>query len=294
MIKKNISLSYINFIILIYGFVFLALIQNCEYRINNLSQKEIFANSGGLSLINDSDRSSQISGGVHVDKDNFADRGGLTKDGDVDVKVAKDGNNENNNSTNTQNSNNKQTRKARIFVTNRMFYGGFAPYYSKGGVSTADKACNDPNETAKPVGSEKYKALIGEVGVRVICVRSFCVRNNISIDSPLQANTTYLRSDGVTPIGETNEAGIFDDNLLNSFENTANTDRFKVYWTGLKRDWTVNDRANCKNFSTNSQYQIGSASDTLNSTFYNDVHNVLESEDKLCSVKHALVCVEQN
>ena len=293
MIKKNISISYINFIILIYCFVFLALIQNCFYRKNNLNQKEFSAQSSRLSLINDSDGSSQISGGVHVDKDNLADRGGLTKSGGVDGKIAKLAKVDNNkDTTHTQNSNKKTKRKLRIFVTNRMFYGGFAPYYSTGGVSTADLACNDQNETAKPVGKEKYKALIGVVGVRVICNRSFCAMNNIPIDSPLQANTTYVRSDGVTPLGETNEAGIFDDNLLNSFESASPL--IKVYWTGLKRDWTVNDRANCQNFSSNSPSQRGSASDTTNLTLSNDIHNILESVDLQCSVKNNLICVEQN
>ena len=312
--NKNFSLSLINFILLNYIFVFLALIQNCDYKINKFNKKEFLTdNSGGLSL---------ISGEVQFKGGKVTNRKGLIKSGDVEgnnadninnvknaknadninnVKNAKNADNinnanndSNNDTTYTQNLNKKPKRKLRIYVTNRWFYGNFAPYYSTGGVSSADKACNDPNETAKPVGKAKYKALIGVTGVRVICVKSFCEKNNIPIDSPLQPNTSYVRSDGVTPIGVTNEAGIFVDNLSNSFDDASGSSYIKVYWTGLKRDWTVNDNANCQNFSTNSPSQRGSSSDTTNSTINNDVHNIIESVDIQCSVRNNLICVEQN
>jgi len=114
---------------------------------------------------------------------------------------------------------------------------------SIGGVSAADSSCN--TDPAKPNGT--YKAVLVDTTTRVACTTANCSSGSGEhIGWVLYSNYQYMRSDGVTPIFTTNQAGInVGPAATNSIDGTTNN-----YWTGLQANWTTDPTNRCNGWMT--------------------------------------------
>jgi hypothetical protein len=171
----------------------------------------------------------------------------------------------------------------RIFVTAEDHYGDFANDPNLIGNNWTEKAddfCNVDNNTPE---TGYYKALLVDGVTRDAVTLS---------DWVLQPNTKYYQSDGITLIGETNSASIFNV-ISSSLENPIDVPPgfASEIWTGIAdaTDFSADDQ-NCNNWSS---HDIGSTGrigwyDQTGSTAFS-VTAVIAS----CSIFMPIYCVEQ-
>ncbi|MCE9501611.1 MAG: DUF1554 domain-containing protein [Leptospira sp.] len=119
---------------------------------------------------------------------------------------------------------NRDFRKL-IFISNSTLTG------NTGGIPGADSICN--SDSAKPVNTGTYKALIVNPAIRVASVTADI--GDGQVDWVLLPNQLYTRTDG-TVIMTTNSASIyvFGPNMTNAIGTTG-----AALWTGLNTDWTA-------------------------------------------------------
>ncbi len=128
----------------------------------------------------------------------------------------------------------------------RMLSG--VTYGNMGGVAGADALCASAYDAS-------YKALIvADTGnpstSRIACTSSNCGTGGLSehVDWVLSPNTTYVRSDGTTVIGTTNEYGIFTGTLTNYIDGGGYPPM-----TGLSgTTWMVNSGNTCSDWTSSS------------------------------------------
>ncbi|HRP68232.1 MAG TPA: DUF1554 domain-containing protein [Turneriella sp.] len=169
----------------------------------------------------------------------------------------------------------------RIFLETNLgagFTGNFVDVFG------ADAKCQASFD--KP-SSGIYKALISDDPVRRVCTTANCsgaTGMEQSKDWVLYPNQQYMRADGVTPIGMTNAAGIFDATLMNAIEPTKTP---SAVWTGFALSSWLVDVATCNKWTQTSGYygRVGDATLPENVAFSNT--------QKSCTELASLYCVEQ-
>lgn len=157
-------------------------------------------------------------------------------------------------------------------VTNKKIFLSAATHNGNfGGAASADALCAvDAN---LPSGGGTYKALIADIN-----------RQAPSTDWPLQASTTYTRSDGTTIIGTTTSGRIFTFPLTNSISNLN-----VIVRTGLDIAWANNASSNCLDWTSSNAMETGSTgvADQITSSAI----GLLTGLD--CSNAYKFYCVEQ-
>ena len=122
----------------------------------------------------------------------------------------------------------------KIFITELAYTGNL------GGTSGADALCNA--DASKPAGDSLYSALIGTA------------TRYIGYDWPLAGNQLYVRADGTTPIGITDEYGVLPSNLTNSISD-AEYFNYRV-WTGLDDSLVNIAGVNCIDFTSDGSWWV--------------------------------------
>jgi hypothetical protein len=135
---------------------------------------------------------------------------------------------------------NRDHRKL-IFTSNTTTTG------NTGGISGADSICN--SDSAKPVNTGTYKALIVNLGIRVASVTADV--GDGQLDWVLLPNQLYTRTNGIV-IMTTNSSGIhvFGPNLTSAIGISG-----AAIWTGLNTDWTTS--GGCVNWTDGSAGPFG-------------------------------------
>lgn len=179
------------------------------------------------------------------------------------------------------------TCSQRVMFLSDTTYDGNLQGAAISGVVGADAKCAaDPQCPAGFV----CKAMLGAT---LIQERTACTTANCSggpsehVDWVLLPSTAYVRPDGSTVVGITNENAIFEFDLNNGLSDTQ-----QFAWTGLNRDWTTHF-FKCFSWTSNSgisdQGEAGDAS-AINNTFL-DFYNF--TGDPLCNTLEHLICVAQ-
>ncbi len=168
-----------------------------------------------------------------------------------------------------------------------LYYAAITSRTSFTDIASADEYCdtNKPNAG----GIVTAKALLTGSSRRA-CSTPNCLGGELSAeqqDWPLRPNTTYVRSDGTTIIGTTNESALFDD--LNAAIVDTGGGSVQA-WTGLNgaaggwTDWTT--AANCSDWGDTTGALVGWAGrpNTLDAAFASSQPN--------CGFGLGLYCVE--
>lgn len=158
------------------------------------------------------------------------------------------------------------------------YFGG-----NLGGISGADSKCNDADDANMPNAALTYKAMIVSSTTRRACSTGNCSGGTSEhIDWALDINKTYLRGDGTTLIGTTNEGGIFEFPIENSFDPLNNS-----IWTGLSFEWT-NAGNTCTAWTSNSS---GVSGRIAGSGFTHDA--AISFSNSTCDIPRRIYCVSQ-
>ncbi|MBV6492372.1 MAG: hypothetical protein LDLANPLL_00365 [Turneriella sp.] len=151
-------------------------------------------------------------------------------------------------------------------------------------VSGADAKCQASPDKPSP---GVYKALISDDPARRVCTTANCsgaTGMEQSINWVLYPNQQYMRADGITPIGMTNAAGIFNSALVNAIELTKTP---SAVWTGFALSTWLVDTATCNKWTGTGGFsgRVGNANQTANVAFSNTQQD--------CATAASLYCVEQ-
>jgi len=172
-----------------------------------------------------------------------------------------------------------------IMFLSENTYDGNLKGATSSGIAGADEKCAADSQC--PAGFT-CQAMLGATLIqeRTACSTANCAGGpSEHVDWVLSPSTAYLRTDGTTVVGITNENAIFDFDLDNGL-----VDAQQFAWTGLNRDWTTHF-LKCFSWTSNSgitdQGEAGDAS-AINNTFL-DFYNF--TGDPLCNTLHPLVCV---
>lgn len=164
----------------------------------------------------------------------------------------------------------------RIYMANNPVFGNVT-------LSTADTNCN--SDINRP-SSGTYKAMLVS-STRRACSNSFCFTGvGENLNWVFKASTNYVRVDGTTLIGKTNDAGIFWDGNSITLKNGFSTASQPI-WSGMNSDFT-NSSNNCTNWTSNSvgiQGQYGISNLTSS--------GALNISSATCNNIGFLICVEQ-
>jgi hypothetical protein len=173
------------------------------------------------------------------------------------------------------------TMRKKMFVTKSSFSGVelISPM-------NADKLCN--SDSNKPNGGGLYKALIGSSDpARYACKHLGACLAGETEDWVLQANTLYVKADGVTPIAKSQANQTFAFNLSNAI--AIPTDPSTFAWTGLLSTFAVNSQLTCENWKIN--YYGGTGMIKNVDTKAIDTTDTSDLLD--CANKYPIYCVEQ-
>lgn len=163
-----------------------------------------------------------------------------------------------------------------MYVTNSLYDGNL------GGVAGADAKCN--SDSAKPIPTATYKALLVDGGTRAACTTANCSGGpSEHTDWVLKPTQNYYNVAGDV-IETTNVNGLFPNNLLNTIKPSS----FNYSWTGLFIDWTTHS-SHCNGWTdnTNSSQGLAGKHDMINGngSFNNSAFN--------CDFTIPLYCVQQ-
>lgn len=150
-----------------------------------------------------------------------------------------------------------------------------------GAIAEADRLCN---EDANKPNDSQYKALLVHGTDRVACTTAGC-SGGVSehVDWVLAPRVHYLRPDGATIVGTTNDLGLWPFPLTNSYEGDY-PGVGALLWTGLESDWTSG--ATCGGWSDHLQYgQVGRPDRTDGQALNHEAYS--------CTAAFRLICVEQ-
>lgn len=163
-----------------------------------------------------------------------------------------------------------------IFVTNTLYDGNL------GGVAGADARCN--SDSAKPIPTATYKALLVDGATRIACTSGGCSTGSTEhTDWVLKPNQSYYNVAGDV-IAATDVNGLFPNNLTNSIKPLSSN----YSWTGLFIDWTTHS-SHCNGWTDNTNSSYGAAGKhdkTINNGSFND--SAIQ-----CDSTVPLYCVQQ-
>lgn len=161
----------------------------------------------------------------------------------------------------------------RVYLATTTFNGNL------GGIAGADNSCNI---NANKPATGTYKALLADGVLRRACSSPNCTSFNENVDWVFKPATTYYRTDGVTEIGKTNCAGVFEFPLAISFSAGAS-----AFFTGLQANWTTGTACTGNWTVAGGSASYGSANATTSAA-------ILNSTGAVCtSGTMAIMCVEQ-
>lgn len=163
-----------------------------------------------------------------------------------------------------------------MYVTNLLYSGNL------GGVAGADARCN--SDSAKPIPTATYKALLVDGATRIACTSGGCSTGSTEhTDWVLKPNQSYYNVAGDV-IAATDVNGLFPNNLTNSIKPLSSN----YSWTGLFIDWTTHS-SHCNGWTdnTNSSQGLAGKHDMINGngSFNNSAFN--------CDSTIPLYCVQQ-